>query len=143
METDLKCICRVLKLLNSMLPCFQFERLDFGETKVLEAFYNADVAIIDLSIQNQQMAILYHLNVRESFGMKQNMLLFMDNRTATSALKSTLATTYVSHVVIPYYIQVGGSGLPLVTEAPSTIGENARLGIKLKRLLQDVEVQSK
>ena len=124
-----------------MLPGFQFERLDFGETKVLEAFYNADVAIIDLSIQNQQMAILYHLNVRESFGMKQNMLLFMDNRDATNALKSTLATTYVSHVVIPYYIP--GSGLPLVTEAPSTIGENARLGIKLKRLLQDVEVQSK
>ena len=109
----------------------------------MEAFYNADVAIIDLSIQNQQMAILYHLNVRESFGMKQNMLLFMDNRDATLALKSTLATTYVSHVVIPYCIQVGGSGLPLVTEAPSTIGENARLGIKLKRLLQDVEVQSK
>ena len=130
-----------------MLPGFQFERLDFGETKVLEAFYNADVAIIDLSIQNQQMAILYHLNVRESFGMKQNMLLFMDNRDVERrdvlALKSTLATTYVSHVVIPYYIQVGGSGLPLVTEAPSTIGENARLGIKLKRLLQDVEVQSK
>ena len=130
-----------------MLPGFQFERLDFGETKVLEAFYNADVAIIDLSIQNQQMAILYHLNVRESFGMKQNMLLFMDNRDVERrdvlALKSTLATTYVSHVVIPYYIQVGGSGLPLVTEAPSTIGENTRLGIKLKRLLQDVEVQSK
>lgn len=113
----------------------------------MEAFYNADVAIIDLSIQNQQMAILYHLNVRESFGMKQNMLLFMDNRDVERrdvlALKSTLATTYVSHVVIPYYIQVGGSGLPLVTEAPSTIGENTRLGIKLKRLLQDVEVQSK
>ena len=118
----------------------KFERLDFGETKVLEAFYNADVAIIDLSIQSQQMAILYHLNVRESFGMKQNMLLFMDNRDATLALKSTLATTYNTHIVIPYYVH---NGVPLVTESPTTITENVRLGVKLKRLLQDVEVQSK
>ena len=118
--------------------------MDFGETKVLEAFYNADVAIIDLSIQNQQMAILYHLNVRESFGMKQNMLLFMDNRDATLALKSTLATTYIGHIVIPYCVQSGSSGVPLVTESPSSLGETTvRLGSKLKRLLQDVEVQSK
>ena len=89
------------------------------------------------------MAILYHLNVREGFGMKQNILLFMDNRDATLALKSTLATTYISHIVIPYYIQTGTSGVPLVTEASSAIGENVRLGSKLKRLLQDVEVQSK
>ena len=109
----------------------------------MEAFYNADVAIIDLSIQSQQMAILYHLNVRESFGMKQNMLLFMDNRDATLALKSTLATTYNTHIVIPYYVQSGTSGVPLVTESTSTIAENVRLGVKLKRLLQDVEVQSK
>ena len=121
---------------------FKFERLDFGETKVLEAFYNADVAIIDLSIQNQQTAIFYHLGVRESFGMKQNILLFMDtDREATLALKSTHATNYN---MIPYYVQSGSSGVTLVAEGPSpNTTENVRLGVKLKRLLQDVEVQSK
>jgi len=136
-------------LVNSNCHHVQFEKLDFGETTILETFYNADVAVVDLSIQLQQSALFYHLGVRESFGMKENILLYNDREPdLTLMLKRSCSNyTFVSYKTLecgtcvetdPAAVRMG-----CADDASSESSFKIPLSTKLRRLLQDVEVQSK
>ncbi len=57
------------------LQRIEFDRLDFGETSALDAFYNADIALVDISIRQQVPSLCYHIGVRESMGQAYNILL--------------------------------------------------------------------
>nr|XP_045590226.1 mitogen-activated protein kinase kinase kinase 15-like isoform X3 [Procambarus clarkii] len=124
----------------------QFEKLDFGETNVLDQFYNADVAIVDLSIVLQQHSLFYHLGVRESFDMKENILLYNDN---DSEVTMPLKFSCSNYIFISYRLL--DAGQCVLTDPSMRIGSDDNippesrilLSTKLRRQLQDVEIQSK
>lgn len=133
-------------LVNANIHHIQFEKLDFGETNVLDTFYNADVAVVDLSIQLQQSALFYHLGVRESFGMKENILLYNDIDTeATIRLKLSCGSyTFVSYRVVESCGScVATNPATSRITGEETIDPKQHLTLKLKKLFQDVEIQSK
>ncbi|XP_076076559.1 mitogen-activated protein kinase kinase kinase 15-like isoform X3 [Mytilus galloprovincialis] len=69
---------KVCKSVEASLEHVPFKKLDFGSTSVLEEFYNADVVVVDMTIPVQQSALFYHIGVRQSMGMKHNIVLFYD-----------------------------------------------------------------
>ncbi|GLH08065.1 Serine/threonine-protein kinase Tao [Gryllus bimaculatus] len=129
----------------NMIP-IQFEKLDFGEGSVLESFYSADVAVVDMSIQIQKNALFYHLGVRESFGMKENILLYndCDSEAALRLKMSSGSYTFVSYRLLECgTCVITNPAAATVKGEEATIDPKQHLTIRLKKLLQDVEVQSK
>ena len=55
-----------------------FERLDFGETDVLDQFYNADIAVVDMSKRSQQATLSYHIGVRQHIGAPETVVMLHD-----------------------------------------------------------------
>ncbi|XP_065214515.1 mitogen-activated protein kinase kinase kinase 15 [Planococcus citri] len=142
---DILAVCRNLK---ANFRRVTFEKINFGETNCLDTFYNADVAIVDLSNQIQQSTMFYHLGVRESFGMKQNIILFNDVVTEATLRFGNSCNNYT---LITYRLHENGK--MCITTNPRSLKDNENtisaadhrvpVTCKLSKLLLDVEIQSK
>ncbi|XP_021231207.1 mitogen-activated protein kinase kinase kinase 6-like [Numida meleagris] len=82
----LRCLRDACHQLRGRLHTVPFGRLALGDTAALERFYNADVAVVELSDAVCQPSLFYHLGVRESSDMPHNVLLCC--RAALPALRA-------------------------------------------------------
>ncbi|XP_023567965.1 mitogen-activated protein kinase kinase kinase 5 [Octodon degus] len=97
---------------GATLETLHFGKLDFGETAVLDRFYNADIAVVEMSDAFRQPSLFYHLGVRESFSMANNIILYCDtNSDSLQSLKeiicqkNTMCTgnyTFIPYMVTPH-----------------------------------------
>uniref|UniRef100_A0A671VD56 mitogen-activated protein kinase kinase kinase n=1 Tax=Sparus aurata TaxID=8175 RepID=A0A671VD56_SPAAU len=95
----LQCLKDACDTVGSKLETVNFGKLDFGETTVLDSFYNADLAVVEMTDAFRQPSLFYHLGVRESFSMANNIILYCD--TNSDSLQSLQVTNYT---FIPYMV---------------------------------------
>ncbi|XP_061498125.1 mitogen-activated protein kinase kinase kinase 15 isoform X1 [Anopheles gambiae] len=135
------------------LQLLPFDVLDYHNenNNKLEYFYNADVVVVDLSVQTQQSTLCYLLGVRESFKMKENIVIYNDTQTeATLRMKISCG----NYQFLSYRLHENGGAIvtsPLkleetagtVAAASQLAQQPTTLAVALRRLFQDVEIQSK
>ncbi|XP_048842519.1 mitogen-activated protein kinase kinase kinase 5 isoform X1 [Brienomyrus brachyistius] len=108
----LQCLKEACEAVGSRLETVHFGKLDFGETAVLDRFYNADIAVVEMTDAFRQPSLFYHLGVRESFSMVNNIILYCDsNSDSLQSLqeiicqKNTTCTgnyTFIPYMVTPH-----------------------------------------
>ncbi|XP_052087032.1 mitogen-activated protein kinase kinase kinase 15-like isoform X6 [Mytilus californianus] len=103
---------KVCKSVEASLEHVPFKKLDFGSTSVLEEFYNADVVVVDMTIPVQQSALFYHIGVRQSMGMKHNIVLFYDTDVEQSLSLKLSCGANVEF--LPYLVDA--NNVPVVVE---------------------------
>uniref|UniRef100_A0A8C3GFI1 mitogen-activated protein kinase kinase kinase n=1 Tax=Cairina moschata TaxID=8855 RepID=A0A8C3GFI1_CAIMO len=97
----LRCLRHACRELRARLHPLPFDTLALGDTGTLERFYNADVAVVELSDAVCQPSLFYHLGVRESFNMPHNVLLCCHSALPGLQALQDLCGTYT---FIPYAV---------------------------------------
>lgn len=70
---------------SSSIESIPFQQLDFGDLKALEKFYSAPVVVVDVTERQYEACLYYQIGLRESFGMKHNVVMCVDDESNYSA----------------------------------------------------------
>ncbi|KRZ08344.1 Mitogen-activated protein kinase kinase kinase 15 [Trichinella zimbabwensis] len=135
---------------NMNMQYIPFEKLDFGEISSLDMFYNADLAIVDVSVSSQRTTLCYHLGVRESMHQDYNIVLcsFEEKRQPMSFMfmvpfnnyKPLICTTSENALIAVECSQFfpGMSSSAIL----ASHGNNSSFRTKIKKLLKDVQIDA-
>mgnify|MGYP000061773178 CR=1 FL=1 len=164
-------IKKACHMVNANYQLIAFHKLDFDEINAIDAFHAADVAIVDLSIQNQQHSLFYRIGNRENFGMKYNILIYNDDLLKVTIPPNLPISTFnlISYRLSPvdkkcYYTEsvpdknslrknsnpkststTAAAVAAATTNRPTPLSCETKilLSTKLRNALQHVEVQTK
>ncbi|KAF6109995.1 mitogen-activated protein kinase kinase kinase 6 [Phyllostomus discolor] len=95
------------------LRSLPFGTLALGDTAALDSFYNADVVVLEVSSSLAQPSLFYHLGVRESFSMTNNVLLcsqadIPDLQALREDIFQKNSDCVGSYTLIPYVVTATG-----------------------------------
>lgn len=114
----LRCLREACAQLSGPRPRPQLRSLPFGtlalgDTAALDSFYNADVVVLEVSSSLAQPSLFYHLGVRESFSMTNNVLLcsqadLPDLQALREDVFQKNSDCVGSYTLIPYVVTAAG-----------------------------------
>uniref|UniRef100_A0A452DR51 mitogen-activated protein kinase kinase kinase n=1 Tax=Capra hircus TaxID=9925 RepID=A0A452DR51_CAPHI len=95
------------------LRSLPFGTLALGDTTALDSFYNADMVVLEVSSSLAQPSLFYHLGVRESFSMTNNVLLcsqadLPDLQALREDIFQKNSDCIGSYTLIPYVVTATG-----------------------------------
>ena len=101
----LRALEKAVSSTSSSIERIPFEKLDYGETESLDKFYSAPVVVVDVTERNYEACLYYQIGLRESYGMKHNVVLCADQECGKKNLSveqsngSVMANVGVSSIV--------------------------------------------
>ncbi|XP_030637021.1 mitogen-activated protein kinase kinase kinase 5 [Chanos chanos] len=129
---SLKCLKEACADTRSELRTIPFERIALGTTDVLDSFYNADVTVVEMSDSFCQPSLFYHLGVRESFSMINNIILYSNKQENDL---QTLKEQCGSYTFIPYVVSPQGKVFACDATTVKGIKELLQPSFKIEPLL--------
>ncbi|XP_041843395.1 mitogen-activated protein kinase kinase kinase 5 [Melanotaenia boesemani] len=129
---SLKCLKEACADAHAVLKTISAERISLGTTDVLDGFYNADVAVVAMSDTFCPPSLFYHLGVRESFSMTNNIILYCHKQDSDLlAFKEQCG----SYTFIPYVVSPQGKVFACDAKMVTCIKELMQPSFQLEPLL--------
>uniref|UniRef100_A0A673LP27 mitogen-activated protein kinase kinase kinase n=1 Tax=Sinocyclocheilus rhinocerous TaxID=307959 RepID=A0A673LP27_9TELE len=109
---SLTCLKEACADAHAVLKSISFERIALGTTEILDTFYNADVVVVEMNNTICQPSLFYHLGVRESFSMTNNVILYCNKREddlqVVKVRHNAHKTSFRNYTFIPYMVSPQG-----------------------------------
>lgn len=129
---SLKCLKEACADAHASFRTITFDKISVGTTDILDSFYNADVAVVEMSDSFCQQSLFYHLGVRESFSMTNNIILYCYKQDSDlQALKEQCG----SYTFIPYVVSPQGKVFACDATMMTCIKELMQPSLQLEPLL--------